>query len=179
MSWTELLFSFKGRIQRLYWWLTSLVVGVVAGMATSTLQFAAQSYGMGAIDPDTQQFEPSGPFAVAMGLVAIVNLWINFALSVKRLHDRDRTGWWFVVQALVLTVAIVLLVVGVMLPDEQKVAAFTAAGVVGAVAIAITLWLFIEIGFLKGTQGPNRYGPDPLWRRTLVPRGAPEARFMR
>jgi uncharacterized membrane protein YhaH (DUF805 family) len=42
------------------------------------------------------------------------------------------------------------------------VAAFTAAGVVGAVAIAITLWLFIEIGFLKGTQGPNRYGPDPL-----------------
>jgi uncharacterized membrane protein YhaH (DUF805 family) len=29
MKWTELLFSFKGRIQRLYFWITSLVVGVV------------------------------------------------------------------------------------------------------------------------------------------------------
>jgi uncharacterized membrane protein YhaH (DUF805 family) len=24
------------------------------------------------------------------------------------------------------------------------------------------IWLFVEIGFLKGTQGPNRFGPDPL-----------------
>jgi uncharacterized membrane protein YhaH (DUF805 family) len=24
------------------------------------------------------------------------------------------------------------------------------------------LWLFVEIGFLSGTKGPNRYGPDPL-----------------
>jgi uncharacterized membrane protein YhaH (DUF805 family) len=22
------------------------------------------------------------------------------------------------------------------------------------------IWMFIEIGFLKGTQGPNRFGPD-------------------
>jgi uncharacterized membrane protein YhaH (DUF805 family) len=35
---------------------------------------------------------------------------------------------------------------------------------VGAVFAASVLmfWLFVEIGFLKGTQGPNRYGPDPL-----------------
>ena len=24
------------------------------------------------------------------------------------------------------------------------------------------LWLLIELGFLKGTDGPNQYGPDPL-----------------
>jgi len=24
------------------------------------------------------------------------------------------------------------------------------------------LWLLIELGFLKGTAGPNQYGPDPL-----------------
>ena len=29
-------------------------------------------------------------------------------------------------------------------------------------ALAISLWLFVQIGFLKGTQGPNRFGPDPL-----------------
>jgi uncharacterized membrane protein YhaH (DUF805 family) len=25
-----------------------------------------------------------------------------------------------------------------------------------------TLWYFIETGFLEGTSGPNRFGPDPL-----------------
>jgi uncharacterized membrane protein YhaH (DUF805 family) len=24
------------------------------------------------------------------------------------------------------------------------------------------LWLLIELGFLRGTVGPNRFGPDPL-----------------
>ena len=24
------------------------------------------------------------------------------------------------------------------------------------------IWLLIELGFLRGTHGPNRYGPDPL-----------------
>ncbi len=24
------------------------------------------------------------------------------------------------------------------------------------------LWAFIELGFFKGTDGPNRFGPDPL-----------------
>lgn len=26
----------------------------------------------------------------------------------------------------------------------------------------VGIWLFVEVGFLRGTQGPNRYGPDPL-----------------
>ena len=24
------------------------------------------------------------------------------------------------------------------------------------------IWLLVELGFLRGTTGPNRYGPDPL-----------------
>ena len=24
------------------------------------------------------------------------------------------------------------------------------------------IWQFVELGFLKGTDGPNRFGPDPL-----------------
>lgn len=26
----------------------------------------------------------------------------------------------------------------------------------------ITLWVLVDLGFLKGTTGPNRFGPDPL-----------------
>ena len=26
----------------------------------------------------------------------------------------------------------------------------------------VSIWYLVEIGFLKGTDGPNRYGEDPL-----------------
>ena len=31
-------------------------------------------------------------------------------------------------------------------------------------AFALTIWGFVEIGFLRGGAGLNRYGPDPLVR---------------
>jgi uncharacterized membrane protein YhaH (DUF805 family) len=138
------------------------VVGVVVGMAVTTFQFAAQSYGMGEINPKTNEFEPTGPFAIAMLVVALVNMWINFALCVKRLHDRDRTGWWVLLQGILLVAAVILIAMAIALPEEQKTAGFVVAGIVGTAAFAISLWLFIEIGFLRGTHGPNRFGPDPL-----------------
>lgn len=33
---------------------------------------------------------------------------------------------------------------------------------IGLVPIIGGIWLLVECGFLPGTQGPNRYGPDPL-----------------
>jgi uncharacterized membrane protein YhaH (DUF805 family) len=33
---------------------------------------------------------------------------------------------------------------------------------VGLIPIIGGLWLLIENGLLRGTSGPNRYGPDPL-----------------
>jgi uncharacterized membrane protein YhaH (DUF805 family) len=162
MKWTELLFSFKGRIPRLYFWVTSLVVGVVVGMLTSTFQFAAQSHGMGEINPESNEFEPTGPLWIAMFVVSLANMWINFALTIKRLHDRDRTGWWLVALYLVIIAAVVLGVVTLMQLEGQRKPLNTAAVGVVIAASVIMLWLFIEIGFLRGTVGPNRYGPDPL-----------------
>jgi uncharacterized membrane protein YhaH (DUF805 family) len=34
---------------------------------------------------------------------------------------------------------------------------FTFFAIVGTL-----LWLFLEIGFMPGTKGPNRFGADPL-----------------
>jgi uncharacterized membrane protein YhaH (DUF805 family) len=31
-------------------------------------------------------------------------------------------------------------------------------------AFALTIWGFVETGFLRGGAGSNRYGPDPLVR---------------
>jgi uncharacterized membrane protein YhaH (DUF805 family) len=32
----------------------------------------------------------------------------------------------------------------------------------GLVSFAISIWALVELGFLRGTPGPNQYGPDPL-----------------
>jgi uncharacterized membrane protein YhaH (DUF805 family) len=32
----------------------------------------------------------------------------------------------------------------------------------GLVILVLSLWGLIELGFLRGTVGPNQYGPDPL-----------------
>jgi uncharacterized membrane protein YhaH (DUF805 family) len=101
-----LLFSFKGRIQRLYWWLTSLVVGAVAGMISSTVESVAQSFGIGSIDPETHAFEPAVLLSVLLSVIGVLNVWINYALTAKRLHDRNRSGWWLLAPTVTLVMAI-------------------------------------------------------------------------
>jgi uncharacterized membrane protein YhaH (DUF805 family) len=64
-------------------------------------------------------------------LTAVVWLGIvlpTLALSVRRLHDLDRSGWWIFLAFIPLVGAIILLI-----------------------------WQCT-----KGTDGPNRFGPDPL-----------------
>ena len=36
----------------------------------------------------------------------------------------------------------------------------------------ISLWFLIELGFLDGTQGPNKYGPSP--KGIIGPQAKPE-----
>jgi uncharacterized membrane protein YhaH (DUF805 family) len=42
--------------------------------------------------------------------------------------------------------------------DRNKSAWFLAIGLIPLIG---AIWLFIELGILDGTQGPNRFGPSP------------------
>lgn len=42
--------------------------------------------------------------------------------------------------------------------DRDKSAWFLAIGLIPLIG---AIWLFIELGILDGTQGPNRFGPSP------------------
>lgn len=166
MDWAWLLFSFKGRIQRFYWWVTNVVVALVVGVVGSIIEAIARAQGTGALHPETNQFEPTGVLGVLLGVIGLVNLWIIYALGTKRLHDRDRSGWWLAAPLLGLIVGIVFASMALSLPEGGRepwntLGVFTFFFIVGTL-----LWLLLEIGFLPGTPGPNRYGPDPNAERS-------------
>ena len=72
---------------------------------------------------------------------------------MKRLHDRNRSGWW-IVPFFVLPIFSDRIVE----PLGDSIFASTTS----AALLILCIWGFVEMGFLRGTSGPNQFGPDPL-----------------
>ena len=79
-----LLFSFDGRIPRRVFWGTSII--------TTLVYYAAVFLIVIAVGDD--DFE-SGSFAILP--LYVLMIWISLAISVKRWHDRDKSGWWVLI----------------------------------------------------------------------------------
>ncbi len=107
--------TFSGRAQRSeYWWfvLFVILVCVAAAILDNLLGITFTDDG-------------DGPIQVVVGLaVALPTL----SVAVRRLHDQDRSGWWWWIN---------------IVP------------VIGPIA-------FVVMMCLRGTEGPNRFGLDPL-----------------
>ena len=84
-------------------------------------------------------------------LAVFLWLWIIAAVGIKRLHDRDRPG--HLIAAPIVLGSIIAVVIAAVY--QSAAAILPGAGFVALLAL-------VPLGFLKGTQGPNRYGPDPL-----------------
>ena len=103
-------------------------------------------------------------------LSAIVDLaftYPEFAIALKRGHDRNMPLWLLIVffgASAVLDLLTVLEMTGT--EDEPSIVSL-------AIALPFTvlgLALLVELGFRRGTPGPNQYGPDPLAPGSLTPR---------
>jgi hypothetical protein len=70
----------------------------------------------------------------------------------QALHDRDKSAWWLLV---FYALPGILSSAGNQMDD-------VAFLILHVVSFAITVWAFVELGCLRGTRGPNRFGPDPL-----------------
>ena len=88
-------------------------------------------------------------------------IWVSLALGAKRLHDRDKSAWWLV---------LFYVVPGILSSLANQM---DFGFVLHLVSFAITVWAFVELGCLRGTVGPNQYGPDPLEAAVLGPAGVP------
>ncbi len=140
----EFLFGASGRINRAKYW-RSVLIYIGAGLMTAVILFTAAGI--------------AAPLFVVMVVVVLIP-WLLWGISftTERLHDRDKSARWLVV---------FYLAPGA-LGQLTKAARFggTAGMVLDYIltlaVLALTIWGFIEIGCLRGTEGPNTYGPDPL-----------------
>lgn len=126
----SLLFGFHGRIGRTHWWL---------GMAIVAAAAASIALGVGVLHMHPIFFLPS----------ALLSTFPVFALGIKRLHDRDMTGWY--VAWITLIPTILLLLAGRVTDGTPLCWALTVSG------IALFGWGLAELGFRSGTEGANEY----------------------
>jgi uncharacterized membrane protein YhaH (DUF805 family) len=138
-------FDFSGRSRRLEYWMFFLflfLVGIVFNILAMTFGFSAAS--MMGMSPNGVA-DPSAVFqGLGAGFWGIMALYMLFALAtlipqlavnVRRLHDRNMSGWF-----------LLLFFVLLFIPFINFLAMIA----------------YLVLMCLEGTKGPNRFGPDPL-----------------
>jgi uncharacterized membrane protein YhaH (DUF805 family) len=139
MDWAYLLNSFEGRISRKTFWIAMAVLvsaEILGHLVAQTLQGDRLS-----------------------AIVDLAFTYPEFAIATKRAHDRDLPIWILFIffgGGAMLDLLTVLQLTGT---DDQP----SALSLVIAVPFTVLLVaLLIELGFRRGTIGPNQYGPDPV-----------------
>lgn len=132
-------FDFAGRSRRMEYWMFIVFMTIVGLVLAGPLFFDAVT--MDAADPLAAEADPfagAGTLSViGFSLYALFFLAIfipSLAVTIRRLHDRDLSGWWYL--------------------------GFIVASLVPLLGIIASI-AFLVVMFLPGTQGPNRFGPDP------------------
>lgn len=101
------------------------------------------------------------------GLFYLFIIIPSITVSVRRLHDTDRSGYWFLLALLLGGVLGGVLGVGVL--PGVVVGEEVLPEVLPVVLPLTVAWIVVDLILLvfyclDGTKGENRYGPDPKSR---------------
>jgi uncharacterized membrane protein YhaH (DUF805 family) len=186
MDWVWFLFGFDGRINGAKAWLALLVIlcwmifitivmpGIDAmfGNPVKSIHFSINDV-FAFVDPAVlraaflrlREGKEASPAHLVLtffhGVGTLVFAWVYLATSIKRLHDRDKGGWWmipyFVIPGLYAQFQ-------GRLPESYQVFPLTLA------VVLLMIAGFVEIYCLRGTRWTNRFGPNPLPKVQTRPR---------
>ena len=139
MNWFYLFTAVHGRITREWFWIG---IGVLILVEFVTGQIAQQIQG-----------------DKLSSLVGLALDYPEFAVAVKRANDRNLSAWtvasFFIVDGL-------SGLLGLMSSGDALAPDSSIASVLAYVWLAVLVVLIADLGFRRGTVGPNRFGPDPL-----------------
>ena len=144
-----------GRISRKQWWIGVIVLAVAAII----LAFVFGLLGLGA----TTSSAGWGTF-----IANLLLLYPSYCLSIKRRQDRDNNGLDLkiliglsvlsnLIQALGIGITTTDIGNGMMMPTPAPWLSIALL-----VLAAFGIYLLVQLGFLKGTNGSNSYGADPV-----------------
>lgn len=141
-----LLTTFHGRIGRKSWWIGLIVYAVLnltGGFILNPEYFTAEEI------PPANMPDSIWQLALLVPLAAI---------TVKRGNDRNWPAWlaptFIAANAFNLAAPYAGFEIGAGAPG--------AGGVAFVILAIFVVVVFIDNGFVRGTDGPNRHGPDPL-----------------
>ncbi|HUD86621.1 MAG TPA: DUF805 domain-containing protein [Xanthobacteraceae bacterium] len=129
--------NFSGRAVRSEYWYWGLFVAIVT-VAARVADYAI--FG-------SNRF---GPFRIIWDVATLLP---SIALAVRRLHDTDRSGWWFAA-----IMGPVVLVGVLTFPFHVLFHVLFLLLFAIVLSVGILVYLFCQ----PGTAGPNSYGPDPF-----------------
>lgn len=138
--------NFKGRARRSEYWyfvLLNIIISLILLGIDSML-----GMGMG--------------FRNLYGLAVFIP---GLAVSVRRLHDIGKSGWWLLIYYLIFTFSIVGLLIGglsALIPNSPFGASpnMKIMAISGVVLLISGIWYLIWF-FKAGDVGTNEYGADP------------------
>ena len=146
----SLFTTVEGRIGRKQYWIGSVLLFVAAIVLVLIVTVVS---GIGSLSP------ADGGSSGATTLVTILILAASAPLVVKRLKDRNKSphyAWLLYVPGIISIIAEMAGFTGTATEPNTLGYALSLFGLI------VGIWFFIELGFLRGTAGPNGYGPDPL-----------------
>lgn len=165
MDYKWFLLRFEGRINRARYWLATLVIlcsmisvllllaaiCLVSGIPTGslTINIIGISASLQLDDSDKAGLFPQ----LVTILMTLVFAWFYAAASIKRLHDRNKSGWWMVP---------FVAAAGLYSQFGDRLGGSWAAVLVGLAVFIFFIWGLVEMYCLRGNPWPNRFGPDPL-----------------
>lgn len=145
MDFAYLFTSSAGRINRKPFWMGILVMIGIAIVLVFLLMAVLGATGRAS--------------KIAIFILQLLLLYPSFNLMVKRLHDRDRPDYFAYIM---LAPALINGLTDVLGITGNPLNMGPLDYLLGIVQLGIGIWSLVELGCLRGTVGPNQYGPDPL-----------------
>ncbi len=176
------LLDFNGRDARQTFWYYVLFVYIVgqaismSAMIGPMMRMMRNMFDVAALQDqqrilaEQQAFiqELTGPIIYLTAAATLFNLLALAAAFVRRLHDSDLSGWWALVvgalQAAITTMTLYNMrdMLAMFGAPDAAMHADMSTFVLMALTGYIPLALFIYLGARKSTDGPNRFGAEPV-----------------
>lgn len=167
----------NGRLSRLDWWVA--ILGLIGVSVIVKLALSVIGIGVAPMAPVLDPLHPEVMLAqlrdgsIGGGVTLLLLAYPGYCVSLKRQHDRDKSGLMVLVLLAAGLAALGVnafgppaMVIGeefnaFVMPSLWSIATSTAFGLYACYVIAM-------LGAKAGTEGDNRYGPPPPRRDWLA-----------